>query len=336
MAYTARLAQERLTYDQKEVVHDLPPIFHYWSHNHLRPILAEIGVSSIEDFFVDALAAGHADRTHTGPSRFVSIGAGNCDLEVEVAVRLRGRGVESFVIECLEFNPMMLERGAKAARSEGVGAHILGVEADFNAWQPDSVAYDGAIANQALHHVVNLEGLYDGLRRGLRPEARFAVSDMIGRNGHRRWPEARAVVEQFWSELPEEYRYHRQLRRYESEYLDWDCSQEGFEGVRSQDVLPLLAERFGFERFLGFANVIDPFVDRGFGPNFDADAAWDCDFVDRVHKRDVEGLLGGELKPTHLIATARIDDVPGGAAVWDRMTPEFAIRPAKRLHDPQR
>ena len=42
-----------------------------------------------------------------------------------------------------------------------------------------------------------------------------------------------------------------------------------FEGIRAQDILPLLVERFTFDEFIGFGNVIDPFVDRSFGPNFD-------------------------------------------------------------------
>lgn len=326
-AYADRVEAEKSIYADQEVVHDLPPIFYYWFHNHLRPIFEATGIASIEEAFVGALAAGHAERTHGGPSRFISIGAGNCDAEVAMAVGLRSRGIEDFVIECLELNPVMLERGAAAARDRGVGENVVAVEADFNAWRPEPGIYDGAVANQALHHVLNLEGLYDGLREGLRPEGRFVLSDMIGRNGHQRWPEALAVLTGFWAELPPNYRFHRQLQRQEDEFLDWDCSREGFEGVRAQDVLPLMVERFAFERFVGFANVITPFVDRGFGPNFDADADWDRNFIDRVHARDADGLQSGELKPTQLVATARLAPRPCGPAVWGRLTPEFAVRP---------
>ena len=109
-------------------------------------------------------------------------------------------------------------------------------------------------------------------------------------------------MREFWSEMPTEYRYNRQLRRQDDEFLDWDCSISGFEGIRAQDILPLLVERFSFDMFIGFGNVIDPFVDRGFGPNFSVDSQRDKDFIDRVHARDEAEIVAGRIKPTHMFA----------------------------------
>ncbi|HEX3632741.1 MAG TPA: hypothetical protein VHZ01_09560, partial [Casimicrobiaceae bacterium] len=61
----------------------------------------------------------------------------------------------------------------------------------------------------------------------------------------------------------------------------------------------------GFDRFLGFANVIDPFIDRGFGPNFSADSLSDREFIDRVHERDQAEIAAGSIKPTHMFAVMR-------------------------------
>jgi len=153
----------------------------------------------------------------------------------------------------------------------------------------------------------------------------FITSDMIGRNGHQRWPEAQMIVDEFWNELPQHYRYNVQLNRQENEFLDWDCAQEGFEVIRAQDVLPLLLERFGFEFFLGFANIIDPFIDRSFGHHFNADAEWDREFIDRVHARDEEEILSGRIKPTHMFAVMR-KDYTGATACWKHLTPQFCVR----------
>jgi SAM-dependent methyltransferase len=323
--YEARIETERQIYADQEVVHDLPQIFHYWSHHHLLPMMRSVGISSVDDLFADALARAYHERGDTGTARFVSVGAGNCDAEVKVAQGLLARGCGDFVVECLEINPAMLERGEALAAEQGVADHVRGVEADFNTWEPDG-RYDGVIANQALHHVLNLEGLYAAIHGALAPTGRFVTSDMIGRNGHQRWPEARRIVDELWPELPIEYRYHHLLRRTEEEFMDWDCSGEGFEGIRAQDVLPLLVERFEFETFLGFGNVIDVFVDRGFGPNFDADGEWDRAFIDRVQARDMDGLRSGELKPTHVMAVMRSRPVAGGPRVFEQLTPEFCIR----------
>ena len=92
-------------------------------------------------------------------------------------------------------------------------------------------------------------------------------------------------------------------------FEDADCSTESFEGIRAQDIVPLLAHSFRFRFFLGFGNLIDPFVDRSFGPNFDPAAAWDREFIDRVHRRDEEEIAAGRLHPTHMLAVLGTRDV---------------------------
>ena len=301
--YAAKLAAELDRFRDDTDVHALPAIFHYWSNRYLRPKLEGIGVSNPDAFFAKFLIQCY-ERCDRDRRRFVSIGSGNCDTEVRLARALLDAGCHDFTIECLELNEAMLRRGQSLAHDEGVAAHIVPVHADFNQWQPEG-RFDGIVANHSLHHVTALERLFDAVSASLAPHAAFIVSDMIGRNGHQRWPEALAIVREFWRDLPASYRYNRQLRRQETEFLDWDCSISGFEGVRAQDVLPMLVERFCFDVFVGFANVIDPFVDRGFGPNFSADAQWDRDFIDRVHARDEAELAAGHIRPTHMFAVMR-------------------------------
>ncbi|HEY0233112.1 MAG TPA: class I SAM-dependent methyltransferase, partial [Dokdonella sp.] len=228
-------------------------------------------------------------------------GSGNCDTEVRVALLLKEAGLTDFTIECVDMNRHMLERGRAMAAAENVAAHIRTVEADFNRWRATQ-RYAGVLANQSLHHVMNLEGLFDEIKRSLLAHAFFVTSDMIGRNGHLRWPEALHEVGNFWNELPSNYRYNRQLERHEPMYENWDCSTEGFEGIRAQDILPLLLERFDFRVFIGFGNLVDVFIDRSFGHNFDAAQTWDRAFIDRVHAFDEHGFAQGTLKPTHMMA----------------------------------
>lgn len=301
--YDARVAAEISRFRDETEVHALPPIFHYWSDRYVRPKLESFGFSHPDGFFLTyieaccARAGTNVDRTRD----IISLGAGNCDTEVRLARALLDRGRSDFVIECLDLNDAMLDRGRTLAAEQGVGAHIKPVRGDFNEWQPGK-SYDCIIANQSLHHVLALEHLFSGVADGLAAHGRFVVSDMIGRNGHQRWPEALAIVREFWSEMPAAYRYNRQLRRQDDEFLDWDCSISGFEGIRAQDILPLLVERFSFDMFIGCGNVIDPFVDRGFGPNFSIDSQWDRDFIDRVHARDEAEIAAGRVKPTHMFA----------------------------------
>jgi hypothetical protein len=125
--------------------------------------------------------------------------------------------------------------------------------------------------------------------------------------------------------MPERYKYNHQLSRQETEFDDWDCSKESNEGIRSQDILPLLMESFHFEVFVPFGNVIDVFVDRSFGHNFDPERPEDLRFIDEVARLDLEKLDRGEIKPTHLLAALRARPVEA-PIVYRHHTPEFCVR----------
>jgi SAM-dependent methyltransferase len=325
--YDRQLAEEIARFESTVEVHNLPEMFHYWSHHLIRPKLESVGFSNPDAFFTRFLEQAYHQRG-SGTRRFVSIGAGNCDTEVRVASALRARGLEDFVIECVEINPAMLNRGLEAASSAGVGAQVRAVAADFNRWEPEGPC-DAVIANQSLHHVTNLEGLFEAVARSIDGRGLFAVSDMIGRNGHLRWPEALAIVREFWAELPARYRFNLQLHRQEDTFLDWDCSTEGFEGVRAQDILPLMLERFSFDLFAAYGNVIDPFVDRSFGHHFDYHVEWDRAFIHRVHERDEAEILCGAITPTHLFAVLGAGR-PGEGICMRGLKPEGCVRRERR------
>jgi SAM-dependent methyltransferase len=304
-------------------VHNLPDIFHYWSDRYVRPKLEAFGFSH-----PNALFETEAEkRCLSDPGklqRFVSIGSGNCDLEVDLAVSLKKKKICNYVIECLDLNDDMLRRGRASGKEKNVSEHIEPLPADFNSWLPQR-EYDLVMANQALHHVLKLEDLFESIHKALKPDGLFVVSDMVGRNGHLRWPEALAIVHEFWRELPTAYRYNRQLQRQEEMYENWDCSFESFEGIRAQDILPLLLKQFHFDLFIVFGNVIDVFVDRCFGHNFDATLESDRQFIDRVHARDEAEMVAGNIKPTHMLAVMGKGPLRP-TRFHPPFTPEFGVR----------
>lgn len=257
--------------------------------------------------------------------RFASLGCGNGDTEVRVAALLVERGVRDFTIDCIDINEAMLERARERADDARVAAQIRTVVGDFNTWRPAG-HYAAIMANQSLHHVLNLEDLFAAVESALEPNGRFITSDMIGRNGHLRWPEALAIVQEFWKELPAKYRYNVQLERREKQFKDWDCSGEGFEGIRAQDILRLLVDRFDFELFIPYANVVDPFIDRNVGPHFDGDNPRDREFIDLVHARDEAALQAGTITPTHLSAVMRRRPYDGERKIIGHRMPRDCVR----------
>ncbi|MDC8014213.1 class I SAM-dependent methyltransferase [Tahibacter soli] len=302
IGYRLRGALEKFAFNRTPVVHDLPPIFHYWANAYVRPRFEAIGFASPEDCFFRVIEGEARRKPYT--IRCLSVGAGRCEVEIALVERLRGSGVDNVVMVCTDLNPRMLEAGRKLAREAGVIDRFAFDVADINVGRADA-GYDVVIANQCLHHFVELETILDNIRGMLADDGVFATSDVVGRNGHRLWPEALAQFLPFWRELAPKYRYDRVLRREAVEYVNYNHADVGFEGIRAQDILRLLVERFEFEIFAPYACIALPLVERRFGWNFDANDPADIAFVDRLAQRDQELLDAGLVKPTQLVATMR-------------------------------
>jgi SAM-dependent methyltransferase len=330
LTYRGRLSSERRIFAGQEQLHELPPIYHYWSNRYLRPWIEELGASDPTAFFVQELRSCAAADSE-GP-RFLSIGSGNCTTEIAIARALRAQGLERFELECVDINPTMLERGRAGALEHGVAEHLRFTRADFNKLRLER-SYTGVMADQSLHHVTALEQLFDALARALRPGGRFVVHDMIGRNGHARWPEALVEVQRFWKELAPEQRFNHLTGRCDEEYPNTDYSRYGFEGIRAQDILPLLLERFHVDAFLPFANIVDPFIDRAYGPNFDVASARDRAFIDAVHARDEALIAAGTLTPTHMLAVLALERIDA-PRLSRGLRPERCVRRSNRCQAP--
>jgi SAM-dependent methyltransferase len=284
-------------------VHDLPDIHHYWSQRYVMPLLEEVGASGIDDLWRREIAA-QCRRCDPESATLVSVGAGNGELELSLTETLAAEGVENLTVVLLELNANMIDRAMANARELGIGDRVRAEHVDLNIWEASCTA-DVYLANHTLHHVVELEHLYAQMHAGLAADGVVLVNDMIGRNGHVRWPEAALAVHRIWGQLPERYRRNHSVGTVDDVYPDLDCSLEGFEGIRSQDVLPLLLERFHPEIYVTFANVIDPFVDRVYGHNFDASREEDAAIIDAIATADEAGIDAGIYTPTHLIGTFR-------------------------------
>jgi 2-polyprenyl-3-methyl-5-hydroxy-6-metoxy-1,4-benzoquinol methylase len=332
--YLERVKSENSLYRNCLQVHDLPDIFHYWSNRYIRPKLEGFGFSTPEEMFHFYVAA-QWKRSDNLRKRFVSLGCGNGDREISLARALLTEGLRDFTIECIDLNQHMLQRAASEARANGLEEVLVFECCDLNHWVPVE-EYDAVLANQSLHHIAALESVFDGVWKSLRPSGVFVISDIIGRNGHLRWPEALHLVQAFWRRLPPSYRFNHERLRYQESFEDWDCSSVGFEGIRSQDILPLLLRSFQFEMFAGFGNIVDPFVDRSYGPNFDPAYEPDRIFIDEVHERDEMGLMSGELKPTHMLAAVVKENRGSSCRFIGTLTPEYCVRSSTASFEAQK
>jgi len=327
LRYGSRVRAEIDFYTGIEDVHELPVIAHYWSEKYLCPIFEQFGFRNSVEFFRTYIGRVCTGKTQE-PVSILSVGAGDAATEINIAEWLRENRIENYAFECVDINPEVLNRGRTSAADKGLAEKFTFGSFDVNTWKP-AHPYDVILAIQSLHHFVELEVLFEKIYQALQPGGYFLTDDMIGRNGHQRWPEALTFVKQFWRELPDNYKYNHLLKRIEEKFPNADCSVEGFEGIRAQDILPLLTRRFYFELFIGFGNIIDIFVDRAYGPNFDPGNEWDRSFIDRVQALDQTEIESGHVKPTHILAAMTKQPV-SNTKMYKHLSPEFCVRHPRR------
>ncbi len=322
MNYSEQIKKEINRYKKVTDVHQLPASHGYWGSRYLRTKINAMGYNDIHDVFVKFVS--RANDNIDGPLNIVSIGAGNCDYEIGFAKRLLANKISNFQITCLDINPHMLERGRSLAASQSLEQYIDTYEVDFNKWQSNKTLHI-VIANQSLHHVLELEHLFDAVRESLHPKGYFLINDMIGRNGHQKWPEAELLIRLIWNALDEKYRHNVTEDKIYEQFPNRDCSGQGFEGIRAQDILPLLCERFSFPFFIPFKSLISPFISRGFGHNFHTDVPEDMAFINSIATLDEKLIEGGILTPTQMygVLSAGTCDAP----IWyNDLPPKFFIR----------
>ena len=324
----SRVEAELRQFTNVQKIHDLPPVQSYWSRNFVAPKFEALGFTGMWDFYVKSVLSV---RTRMGPAgrlRIASIGSGNCDIELTLAQKLIENGEINFEIECLELNPKMLERGASSAAEKGLSSFFRFTATDLTNWRPEKDSIGVFFANQSLHHILDLEGLFDLVQYAMSQPGCLLTGDMIGRNGHMLWPGALTVVRALWASIEESKRFNHRTQKIDLQYPNKDFSDQGFEGIRAQDILPLLVSRFHQEVFLGFNSISRPFISRAYGHNFDVNNEADCQFIRFVGNLDDSFIHEGFLKPTQCFATFR--KVPSPNPVnYKHWTAAYCVRPVK-------
>ena len=321
--YDRKLRQQQEQYASGADIHALPGMFHYWSNRYVLPqIQGAFGANTITEIYAKPLVALSQRHAH---ARFYSVGSGDCTEEIKIANYLLERGCSGFEIVGLEVAEGLIAEARAAIEREGLTGTVSTRFFDVNRSTIDGPVH-AYLAQHSLHHIVELERLFDLIDQTLTDDGHFISCDMIGRNGHMRWPETLRLVEDVWATLPDVKKFHWQFKETHHDFVNWDCSTEGWEGIRAQDILPLLIERFSFAAFAATGGFIDPFVERGIGPNFDANNPLDRDFIDELATRNDALLDAGTIKPTMMFADMVKKNTPVSTRIVGKRSPEFCVR----------
>lgn len=325
--YAERIKAEISTFEKAlavgGVTSSIPSAFTWWASKYLSPRLDSVfGERDISKIFATEIF-----RTASTKGKFnlriLSLGSGDCQFEEQVDTILREGAVRAQWI-CTDLNPAIGAHALKRISDANTSAQFEVQALDLNKEFP-SGTFDVVMANHSLHHFVELEFIFEQTRRAIGLDGRFIVSDMIGRNGHMRWPEALPFVEMFWRSLPDAYRLNNHAKCVEGEsFVNYDCTIGGdFEGIRAQDILPLMLYNFSFEKFVAFGGLTDIFIDRSYGDNFSMDREFDQRFIRLVHEMNMHLIDIGLVKPTMLVATAGAGELQ---CDFDRWSPRHSVR----------
>lgn len=223
----------------------------------------------------------------------LSLGSGPGGVELVFA-----REVPTAEYLCLDLNAEVLRLGAASAAAEGLAVRFQ--EADLNTVVLPERQFDLVFCHASLHHVIELERLTGQIRRALRPGGELIVVDLISRRGYRMWPETRRVVEAIWRTLPARYRVNHTAygeKRVDKRVWHGDTRRFGMECIRSEEIVPLLANNFAVTAYVPSLSLCRRFFDTMYGPNYDLDRQPDLGILNWIWELDCYYLSSGLLRP---------------------------------------
>lgn len=128
--------------------------------------------------------------------------------------------------------------GIPLLESRGEGAPVRFFRADLNFVELPRAAYDVIWTSACVHHLTNLEYLFDQVEQALRPGGLFAIHDYTGESRHLYDAERVRRADEVFQRIPREYRYAEHIA------LAAPGELSPFEGIRAGETLGLLRQRF--------------------------------------------------------------------------------------------
>src|SRR5262245_41784107 len=233
--YDKLTKEEIAEYNQVEVTEDLhlgryhaQKAWHYWFQYLAERVWNTDFAAVIVDHRRSRLVAEAPEVF-----RVLSLGCGHGGFELEIAERL---GADPYQLVAVDLNSD-LHAEAKA-RATARGLQIHWGEVDLNFVDIPENTFDVIYAHAALHHLLNLEHVFEHIARGLKPDGRFVMLDLIGKAEVLFWPENLEAAVELVRQMPEAYKPgigdpYTVVAPYTHAYV-------GTEGIRQEEI-PIIA-----------------------------------------------------------------------------------------------
>lgn len=205
------------------------------------------------------------------------------------------------------------------------GGHFRYACTDLNTYTiPGADRYQLAVMHDALHHIENLEHLFDNLRHTLAHGALLWVNEYVGPDRSQMAKETFRAAEEIYYSLPKRYRIKppaaRGMRRFIHERLPSRFQRgrkfsiptreevlraDPSEAVRSSEILPMLRENFEVLHTVFWGNAVFPSIYALIAGAIDISREEDVRTLRSVWDRDGELVRTGAIPSHHVFMVLR-------------------------------
>ena len=169
------------------------------------------------------------ERQFEKPVKVLSLGSGFCgpDLELARAFRI------PYEITCVDINPKLFAGARERAEQENLNLRFEQADLNYITLPPDT--YHLVFAHAILHHVINIERLFDQITRTLKPDGVCHFVEVGGENRVLMSKKSTRFANELLRLLPPDLAKNANIIL---------TPEGGMEGIRQERLLPLIEQYF--------------------------------------------------------------------------------------------
>lgn len=236
--------------------------------------------------------------------RALTLGSGAGELE-------RGLSKYNFakIHDGLDLSPHAVQLAQDAAASETLSGLRYRV-AELNTLQLEPSIYDVVFGVSSIHHVKNLEHLFEQVELALKPGGCFFIDEYIGPTQFQ-WSdrqlrimneELRKLPAKLTRSVSEPGRFKTQVIRKSLEYMN---AADPSEAVRSADIVKLLTQYFNVVEFKGYGGSLLHELLYDIAGNFNEDEPGSLERLEELFHLEDELIASGTLSHDFAVMIAR-------------------------------
>lgn len=240
-------------------------------------------------------------NTRNNP-KILSLGCGYGGIELSIAEKL----IAPFEILGLDLNEEILLQAREVAKEKGLNVHFK--SQDINFIKIDKNSYDLIVAHASLHHILNLEHLFEEIYSGLKADGRLIIQDIIGKTQVLFWKENVDYALDQLKNLPDFLKDGIEI----SAYREPDI-QVGMEGIRQEELEGQILNLFFPIKSFHYGAFMRLFCTHSsLGKLLDPNNARVQNILHDLCVKDLSAIRNGILKPTELLGVyKKISHSPG-------------------------